>query len=331
MRVLVTGGLGVNGAWTVRRLLNEGHEVLVTDTRPEFDLLPDIRDDFEFAQLDLRDVAGLTDLMSSRRIEVIAHLAAMVGMPADLYQAFAVNAQGSVGVLEAARQAGVSRVVYTSSKAVYAPITGKHGHPEYRPVPENYPRGPTPGLRAYGASKILSEEAGQVYSERYGIEFVALRFGLIYGPGKKARHGPIGLHSRIVENAILGSPTIVAHGGEQGDDMMYTKDVAQAITKATTTANLGSWVYNIGTGHANTLHDFAAAVRNRFPRAAIEIGPGFEFLGIGPVHCVMDISRATRDLGYAPEYDLDTGVADYVESLELLGLQSQPQTTESAW
>jgi UDP-glucose 4-epimerase len=45
----------------------------------------------------------------------------------------------------------------------------------------------------------------------------------------------------------------------------------------------------------------------------------------------MDISRATRDLGYAPEYDLDTGVADYVESLELLGLQSQPQTTESAW
>jgi UDP-glucose 4-epimerase len=330
MKVLVTGGLGVNGAWTVRRLLTEGHDVVVTDTRPEFDLLPDIRHDFEFSQLDLRNVHELTELMKSRRIEVVAHLAAMVGVPTDLHQSFAVNAQGSVGVLEAAHQAGAARVVYTSSKAVYAPITGNYAHPHYQPVPEDYPRGPTPGLRAYGASKILSEEAGQVYSERYGFEFVALRFGLIYGPGKKARHGPIGMHSRIIENAMLGAPTTVARGGDQGDDMMYTKDVAQAITKAAT-VHPGSWVYNIGTGRASTLHDFADAVRNRFPDAVIEVGPGLEFLGIGPVHCVMDITSAQRDLGYAPEYDLKAGVADYVDSLAQLGLQPKSQTTESAW
>ncbi|WP_063052494.1 NAD-dependent epimerase/dehydratase family protein [Nocardia arthritidis] len=330
MKVLVTGGLGVNGAWTVRRLLNEGHDVVVMDTRPEFDLLPDIRDNFEFTQHDLRDVDGLTELMASRRIDAVAHLAAMVGLPADLYQAFAINAQGSVGVLEAAHRAGVRRVVYTSSKAVYAPIVGKYAHPGYEPVPEDYPRGPTPGLRAYGASKILSEEAGQVYAERYGLEFVALRFGLIYGPGKKARHGPIGLHSRIIENALLGHPTTVTHGGDQGDDMMYTKDVAQAVTKACT-AQLGTWVYNIGTGRVATLHDLAAAVRIRFPDASINIGPGFEFLGIGPVHCVMDISRAQRDLGYAPEYDLKAGVDDYVESIGQLGLQPQAQSTESSW
>uniref|UniRef100_UPI0013004277 NAD-dependent epimerase/dehydratase family protein n=1 Tax=Nocardia aurea TaxID=2144174 RepID=UPI0013004277 len=214
--------------------------------------------------------------------------------------------------------------------AVYAPIVGEYAHPDYRPVPEDYPRGPTPGLRAYGASKILSEEAGQVYADRYGVEFVALRFGLIYGPGKKARHGPIGLHSRIIENAMLGEPTTVTFGGDQGDDMMYTKDVAQAVAKACT-AQPNSWVYNIGTGRPATLHDFATAVRTRFPQAAIDIGPGFEFLGIGPVHCVMDISRAEQDLGYAPEYDLEAGVADYVDSLDKLGLKPQAHSTESSW
>ncbi|MEU5930592.1 NAD-dependent epimerase/dehydratase family protein [Streptomyces antimycoticus] len=331
MKVLVTGGLGVNGAWAVRRLLAEGHQVTVLDVRPDFDLLPDLEPHFEFVQQDLMDVEGLGRLMASQRIDTVAHLAAVVVAPSDPYRAFEVNALGSVGVLEAARQAEVRRVVYTSSKAVYAPITGEFAHPTYVPVTEDYPRGPTPGLRAYGASKILSEEAGRVYAERFGMDFVALRFGAIYGPGKKARHGPVGVHSRIIENAMLGVPATVGRGGQQGDDMMYAKDVAQAIVRACTSTNLGSWVYNIGTGVRTTLEDFADAVRARYPSADITIGRGFEYLGIGPVHGVMDITRARRDLGYEPEFDLASGVADYAESLARLGIEPQAQTDESSW
>jgi UDP-glucose 4-epimerase len=331
MRVLVTGGLGVNGAWAVRRYLEEGHQVTVLDNRPGFDLLPDIRQDFEFVQADLLDVDTMTALARDRNIEAIAHLAAMVDATTDPYLAFNVNAMGTVGVLEAARRAGVGRVVYTSSKAQYGPFAGDYGHPTYKPVPEDYPRGPAVGLRAYGASKILSEEAGRVFSATYGVEFAALRFGLIFGPGKKARHGPIGLHSRIVENAMLGVQTVIEKGGDQGDDMMYTKDVAQAIVRATTSSALRSWVYNIGRGEAVTLHDFADAVRSSFPSAVIELGPGFEYLGIGPVHCVMDISAARADLGYKPEFDLKTGVADYVKSMALLRIAPQAQTTQSGW
>lgn len=331
MKLLVTGGLGVNGAWSIRRLLDEGHDVTVVDIRPQFDLVPDIKDEFEFVQADLLDVENLTKVAKDRDIEVIAHLAAMVDATTDPYQAFQVNAMGTVGLLEAARKADVSRVVYTSSKAQYAPFIGEYGHPTYKAVPEDYPRGPTPGLRAYGASKILSEEAGRVFADRFGIEFVALRFGAIFGPGKKARHGPIGLHSRMIENAMLDVPTVIGHGGDQGDDMMYTKDVAQAIVRACTSTTLGSLVYNIGRGQLVTIRDFAAAVRTSFPAAKIDIGSGLEYLGIGPVHCVMDISKARRDLGYEPQFDLASGVADYVKELAHLGIEPEAQTSPSTW
>lgn len=331
MRVLVTGGLGVNGAWTVRRYLNEGHEVTVLDVRPGFDLVTDIRRDFEFIEADLLDVDALTITVRERNIETIAHLAAIVDATTDPYMAFNVNAMGTVGVLEAARRADVGRVVYTSSKAQYAPFVGQYAHPTYKPVPEDYPRGPAPGLRAYGAAKILSEEAGRVFSSKYGLDFVALRFGAIFGPGKMARHGPIGVHSRMVENAMLNVDTVIDQGGDQGDDMMYTKDVAQAIVRASTSSTLGSWVYNIGRGECVTLHDFADAIRSSFPSAAIEVRPGYEYLGIGPVHCTMDISAARTDLGYEPEYTLASGVADYVKSMTILGIAPQAQTSQSRW
>lgn len=331
MKVFVTGGVGVNGAWVVRRLLAEGHEVVVSDVRPAFELLRDVQDQFAFAAADTRDVEALAELLRFHRIDVVAHLAAIVDATTDPFLAFDVNAQGTVSVLEAARRADVRRVVYTSSKAQYGPFEGAAAHPTYEPITEDYPRGPMAGLRAYGAAKILSEEAGRVYTERFGIEFTALRFGLIYGPGKKARHGPIALHSRMIENAMLGVPTVIESGGDQLDDTMYAKDVAQAIVRAVEAPRLARPAYNIGRGVGTSLRDFADVIRTSYPDASIEIGPGLEYLGLGPVHCVMDISRARAELGYEPVFDLEAGVKDYVESLALIGMEPAAQTTQSRW
>lgn len=320
MRVLVTGGFGVNGAWVVRELLAQGHEPIVLDVRADFRLLPDLRSEFEFVDADIRALDALERLMRIRRIDVIAHLAALIPADGDPHAGFAVNAQGTVNVLEAARRTDVRRVVFTSSKAVYAAITDAHGHPDYRPLDEDYPRTPYAPMRVYSACKILSEEAGRHYAGAYGIEFLALRCGAIYALGKRARHGNIGLHTQIIEGALHGDPVRIPGGGEQGDDMMYVKDVAHAVVRATLAPTPVSWAFNIGTGVATTLQDFADAVRAAVPGADIEVGPGLDYLGIGALYCVMNISRARDQLGYEPRYDLRAGVADYVASAERLGL-----------
>lgn len=331
MRVLITGGLGVNGAWVARRLVDEGHEVTVADVRPDLSLVPDLQDRVEVASVDVRDLAALQRVLQAGRIERVAHLAAIVPAGADPYLGFSVNAQGTVNVLEAARTSGVRRVVFTSSRAAYAPFTGEHGSPAYRPVPEEHPREPLPSMRVYSVCKILAEEAGKQFADSFGLEFVALRFATIYGPGKKARHGPIGVYSRIIENAMLGVPTVIEQGGEEADDLVYVRDVAQGIVRALTVDRLGHWVYNIGGGGVSTLHDFAAAVRQVLGDVRIEIGGGRDPLGLGPIYGRLDISRAAADLGYAPEYDLARGVADYMESLRRLDLQPTAQESESSW
>jgi UDP-glucose 4-epimerase len=232
--------------------------------------------------------------------------------------AFRVNGGGTLNVLEAARALGIRRVVYASAKGVYGVVPAPHGHPDYVPINEDYPKNP---VNVYDATKLHGEHLGENYAKNYGLEFVSLRFSTTFGPGKLARHGPLSIHCKLVENAMLGRPTVVPKGAEQGDDMVYFPDVAQGIVKALFAEKLGRRVYNIGTSRAWTIVDFARAIQKRFPGAAIEIGPGLDYMNVGAYYSVFDCSRAKKDLGYEPKFDLQAGVADYVETMERLGLE----------
>jgi UDP-glucose 4-epimerase len=150
-----------------------------------------------------------------------------------------------------------------------------------------------------------------------GVDTVVLRFATTYGPGKTARHGKMGVTSQIIEAPAAGLPFHIAQGGDEKDDFIYNKDSALGIYRATIAENPKSRVYNIGSGVGSTLRDFETAIRKRLPNADIKIGPGLNFLGMPyPPHGIYDISRAREELGFAPEYDLDAGVADYLASLE---------------
>ena len=155
-----------------------------------------------------------------------------------------------------------------------------------------------------------------------GVDTVVLRFASIYGPGKTARHGKMGVTSQIVEAPARGEPFHIAQGGEEKDDFIYNKDSALGIYLATIADNPKSRVYNIGTGVGLTLNDFARVLRRHLPNAVIEIGPGLNFLGMPyPASGVYDISRARTELGYAPEYDLEQGIADYLASLRQMKIE----------
>ena len=315
MRILVTGGLGVNGVWVVQKLLECGLEPIVADIRQDFSLAPDLEAKVDFQTLDVTNMENVEQVLAQSKVAAIIHLAAFIDpeMDHEPFRAFRVNSLGTVNLLEAARNSHVRRFVSASSRAVYGATPEGVGEPHYQSIPETYPKRP---VKAYDVTKLGSEQMGQVYRDVYGLEFAALRFAGIYGPGKQARHGKMSLRSRLVEDPVKGIPVRVERGGDQKDDMIYVDDGAEALVRAVLADALPHSAYNIGSGKGQTLREVADAVRAAVPGADIYIGPGLNPLGFD-VHrsAVFDCSLAHQDFGYSPKFDLMHGIADYVRHL----------------
>lgn len=318
MKVLITGGMGVIGAEATRRFIREGHRPVVYARHRDESLVADILEKFDVELGDVMDMPRLLQTIKKHKITHIVHTAAFVGAVSQANPALSinVNVMGMVNVLEAARALDVQRVVYTSAKGVYGPMEGEYGHPVYKPVHEDIPKYPK---RIYDSAKLMGEQTGVYYAENLGIDVVVLRFATTYGPGKTARHGNMGVTSQVVEAPFFGRPFIIEQGGDQKDDFIYNKDSAFGIYLATVTTGLRSRVFNIGSGVGSTLNDMAKAVLRHIPDARIEIGPGLNFLKSPyPMCSIYDISRAREELGFAPEFDMEAGVADYIASLRRL-------------
>ena len=304
------------GSWVSRQLFEQGHRVVIYERRIDTSLIPDIVDKVDVVVGDISDLATIIRTLKEYEIERIIHMAAL--MPgqcqANPSMGFQTNACGTLNVLEAARITGVERVVFTSAKAVYAPFIGEYGYPTYKPVAEEYEKNPVDSLLVYGTAKIASEFMGLNYAKNYGLDFTALRFAGTYGPGKQARHGALSVYSKLIENAMIGLPTTISHGGDEKNDMIYVKDVASAIILVCFKEKLKHHVFNIGTGRGVTLRDLGAVIKEIYPDAICEIGPGLDYMDTGPVYGVLDCSRARNELNFAPKFTLETGVKDYIET-----------------
>jgi UDP-glucose 4-epimerase len=319
MNVLITGGMGVNGAVTARLMVKEGLRPVLLDNRMDLSLVGDIKERVDCVEADVCEPRALEKVVDDYNVTHIAHLAALMPEPAESNPRLGIKVgiDGTVNVLEVARAKNIRRVVFTSSKAVYGEIRGEHAPPGCAPVGEGHPRHPAD---LYGTIKVCCEEIGQYYRETYGIEFVALRYVSIYGPGKEARHGPLSFYGQLIEKARRGEKWVIPQGGDQLNDAVYVGDVARSIYLALQVPTPGAWVFNIGTGKAWTPRDFLNAASEMFPNHRIELGPGPSKLGRSKQsYCVFDISAARRHLGYEPAYSVEDGVRDYVATLELLG------------
>ncbi len=319
MKVLITGGLGVNGAVTARLMVKDGLRPVLMDNRMDLTLMGDIKDQVDIVIGDICDQAALEKAVDDYQVTHIAHLAALMPEPAEANPRLGVKvgADGTINVLEVARAKNIKRVVFTSSKAAYGEITGEHAPPTCKPVREDYPRRPAD---LYGSIKVCCEELGRYYRETYGIEFIALRFVSIYGPGKEARHGPLSFYGQLIEKARSGDKWQIPQGGDQLNDAVYVGDVGRSVYLALKAATPAEWTFNIGTGRASTPREFLNAAAKLFPKHQIELGPGPSKLGRSKQsYCVFDISAAEKHIGYEPAYDVERGVRDYVATLERLG------------
>ncbi len=324
--VLVTGAFGAFGNQVLRRLVKEGIRPVGMSRNPDLSLVRDVAGSIDVARGDVTNLQDIIQAIKEYKVKRVIHAANLIGeAETKPFLGFQIGAAGTANVLEAARITSMERVVYCSSKGVYGHIVGgPHAFPKYAPINEDHVRNPEYDS-IYAAGKVLGENMGWAYHDKHGLDFAALRFGHTWGPGKQARHGPLSIFSKFVENAMAGKPTVIAKGGDEKDDIVYLKDVALGIVRACYAPSVPSMFYNIASGRLVGLHDFADAVRKVMPKAQIEIGSGVDYINYGhPRYSLYDISRAQKELGYQPEYvDLEKGVRDYVDTMKALGLAPQ--------
>ena len=294
MKVLVTGGSGFIGSHVVDRLAAAGIEVRIFDLR-----LSSHHPEAETAVGNLLDRDALRKAM--RGCDAVAHLGAMAD--ADLVArepatAERVNSRGTLNVLEAARQAGVSRVIYASTIWVYSDSAGAH-------VDEETSLG-LPG-HLYTATKLAGEMYCRSYAELYGIEYTILRFGIPYGP----RARPEAVIPTFVRKALAGEALTIAGGGTQSRRFVYVEDLAEGVVRSLA-PEAANRVYNLVGDEDVTIAEVARTVQRTVGDVPVVDTPGRggDFAGA----CVSG-ERASRELGWRASTPFGAGVERYVDWL----------------
>ena len=284
MRVLVTGGAGFIGAHLAAALVAAGDEVTVLDNlrRGGRERTPA---GTHFVEGDIRDLELLRTAM--RGAERVYHLAAqsnVLGAVTDVDYSFTTNVVGTYNVLVAARDGGVARVVFSSSREAY-------GEVDVLPVAEDRPMNPK---NAYGASKVAGEVYCRAFQSAYGLDVSVVRLANVYGPGDHGRVIPLWLDlARRGEDREL-------FGGEQVLDFVPIETVVEALRRAGETPLDGQAV-NVGTGKGTTLRELAARV-SALPGASggLRVLPARQ---VEVTRFVADVTRMRRLLEIEPPQD----------------------------
>jgi UDP-glucose 4-epimerase len=304
MRALVTGGAGFIGSNLVDALLDEGAEVDVVDT-----LVTGRRANLEAGALDrgarlhevdITDKAALTGLVADVKPDVLFHLAAQIDVRKSVEDpAFdaMVNVVGTINVLEAARQAGVPRVVNTSTGgAIY-------GDAERIPSPEDETALP---MAAYGQSKFCAERYLGWFRRLYDQSNVTLRLGNVYGP-RQDPLGEAGVIAIFCGKLRAGERPTIFGDGTQTRDYVYVGDVVRAQIAAGTSDVTGE--INVGTGRETTVLDIVDVMKELEPEAAAAFEPEFAPPRLGEIErSGLDVSRARDELGFTAQTSLRDGM-----------------------
>ena len=312
MTTLITGGMGFIGLHTAKAFLDQGEDLVITQFRarrePDF-IKDEIGNRVQVETLDVSDGEAVKAVLARHKVDGIVHLA-VPGLGAlQPAEEVRVNILGLVNMLEAVREANLRRISIASSIGVYGALTTDGPFVETMGLPTNSSN-PT------DAFKKAEEIIGLHYADRTGIDLVALRIGGIWGP---LYHSMANLPSRVAHAAVHG--TELSYGGprggvpydEDGSDMCYVKDCAKGIQLAHMTEKLNHRVYNVASGRETKNREVLEAARRVVPETDGKFNPG-----AGPRHrenAYLDITRLKEDTGYQPQWDVYSGMADYIQWL----------------
>lgn len=302
---LVTGGAGFIGSNLVEALLKRGEQVRVLDnfsTGRRENLNP-FRGQFELLEGDICDYQTVQQAVAG--VEYVLHQAALPSVPRSIKDPLASNAVivgGTLNILQAAREAGVKRLVYASSSSVYG---------DNPALPKQESMTPNP-LSPYAVAKLAAEQYCRLFYPLYGFETVALRYFNVFGP----RQDPTSQYSAVIPKfitALLHDQPITIHGdGTQSRDFTYIANVVQANLRACTAPAAPGQAFNIACGERYSLLqlvDTLAGLTGKSPQIQhVERRAG------DVPHSLADISRAKECLGYNPLVTLSIGLQMTIDS-----------------
>jgi len=312
MNILITGA-GLIGCHGAKRLLDSGHRVVLFDVSPDNGYIQDIIGEAKSLTVeagDLRDLPALIAMVQKHEVDTLVHTAGLIGKKVSEhpYTGYAVNVQGSVHVAEAVGLLKVKRVVFLSSFGAY-----NWSVPVKAPVTEDFPLG---GGNLYSATKAANENLLGAYAELYGFELVVLRPAGVFGRGHYRGGSTVGIvMNELVARAARGETVRVQETQLGTNEYVYVKDVAQAIEKACTVPSVKSRAFNVGTGVLASAQEIVQKVCGLVPGARVElVPPGAGEKAIRRSQ-PLDLSRSRAELGYKPDYTLESGLADYIQEL----------------
>jgi UDP-glucose 4-epimerase len=298
-RVLVTGGAGFIGSNLARGLLERGDTVRVLDNFSTGlrENLGGLEDDVEIVEGELRSYERVHN--ATRGVEVVFHQGALPSVPRSLQDPLttsAVNVEGTLNVLLAARDEGVHRVVFASSSSVYGNAGGLPRREDAHPDP----------IAPYGVAKLAAERYCVSFSRVYELETVALRYFNVFGP----RQNPASQYAAVVPKFIAavaaGEPVPVEGDGEQSRDFTFVANVVDANLLAADAPDVSGRILNVGAGGSHTVNELADTIGRLLERTVerVRLPPR-----PGDVReSWADISEARRLLRYEPRIGFEEGL-----------------------
>lgn len=302
-KAIVTGSEGFIGGHLTDELLERGIEVLGID-----DMSSGLDSTFEShikhpnytgKQISITD-SRISSIFAEFKPDVVFHLAAKSGVtPSVLNPTFSdlTNINGSVNLLEAAKDSGVKRFVFSSSSSVY-------GGSENLPTSESEPPSPK---SPYALQKLTIEKYCKLFSDLYGLETISLRYFNIFGPRQRSDSAYAAVIAAFADAEKRGVHPKIFGTGEQFRDFTYVKNAVRAnILAATTSSILSGNVVNIGCGTKTTINNLCSAICSKHP-AYLEERLGDVFSSQA------DITGARNLIGYSPKWTFQQGLKETID------------------
>lgn len=303
-KILITGGAGFIGSHLAQACLDAGQPVRVLDN-----LSTGSRDnlrglDVELIEGDIRD-AGVVQ-RAIQGVETVFHQAAMVSVPQSMKEpdaCYQVNVIGTLNLLEAARKAGVGRVVLASTCAIY-------GDADNLPLTETEPPRP---LSPYAASKLADEGLAQLYTIAYNLPVTALRYFNVFGP----RQSPFSAYAAaipiFIHRALQGQSPVIFGDGLQQRDFVFVGDVVRANLLAAANPGAAGQVFNVCSGKAVTVLDLLSTLGKLLPSMP---EARFDAPRHGDIYRSLGDGRKARErLGFTAQVSLEHGLQSILESM----------------
>ena len=311
MKILVTGGLGLIGHNVVQRLEAKEHEVIITDTRTNYGIIPQSEIDYLMSErlkkisgnniyhIDITDAENLDWLVNKHKPEVIIHMASFPRQKvvnANPAWGSRVMIEGLINICESAKKHNVERVVYISSSMVYGDFEDQ--------VLEDDNCNP---IGQYGIMKLTGEDIVKDYHRRGAFDYAIIRPSAVYGP--------LDVEDRVVAKFMLTAMrggVLKVNGAGETLDFTYVDDAADGIVSAATRVRSANRAYNITKSHSVSLLEAAEMIVKIVGKGTIEVrDKDADF----PSRGALNIDRAKIILGYDPKVDVEEGFQKYHEWL----------------